>query len=114
MSIWHGIKTSAAPEDLYRVDEYFDKIITYKDKIFHNLVAKTLHNTKPLISDTCTKVVFLTTRVREPNKCEWGKLVNIMKNIRWTRDILLILSSKVSGVLKCWVGASYAVHPNMW
>ena len=36
-----------------------------------------------------------------------------MKCIRVTRDILLILSDNGSGVLKCWIDAFYAVHPNI-
>ena len=36
-----------------------------------------------------------------------------MKYIRGTRDIPLILSANVSGVLKWWIYVSYAVHSNM-
>jgi hypothetical protein len=36
-----------------------------------------------------------------------------MKYIRGTRDTPLILSANGSGILKWWVDASFAVHPNM-
>ena len=38
-----GIKTSAAPDDLYKVDEDCEKISTNKTKMFHNLVDKNLY-----------------------------------------------------------------------
>ena len=59
-------------------------------------------------------VYFLTTRVREPNKYDWLKIVQIMNYIRGTRDIPLILGTNVSGVLKWWIDESYAEHTNMW
>jgi hypothetical protein len=63
--------------------------------------------------DTCTAITFLTTRVREPDKEDWTKLVHLMRYIRGTRTMPLILSANRSGILKCWVDASFAVHPNM-
>ena len=68
--------------------------------MFHNLVAKTIYTTKREITDTYILVDFLTTRVREPNKDDWDNLINVMKSIMGTRDITLILSANVSGVLK--------------
>ena len=39
------IKTRVAPEDLYKVDEDCDNLNPDKDKMFHNLVSKTLYTT---------------------------------------------------------------------
>jgi hypothetical protein len=36
-----------------------------------------------------------------------------MKYLRGTRTLLLILSANSSGILKWWVDASFAIHPNM-
>jgi hypothetical protein len=52
-------------------------------------------------------------RVREPDKDYWSKLVHLMRYIRCTHTIPLILSTNVSGILKWWVDASFTVHPNM-
>ena len=82
--------------------------------MFHNLVAKTLYTTKWERPDTHTAVAFLTKIVIGTNKDDWGKLVHLMKYIRGTREIYLILSANGSGVLKWWIGASYEEHPNMW
>jgi hypothetical protein len=36
-----------------------------------------------------------------------------MKYLRGTRTLLLILSANGTGILKWWVDAAFAVHPNM-
>ena len=108
-----GTKSSAAPDNLFKVDEDCEKLGPAKAKHFHNLVAKMLYATKRARPDTCTAVAFLTTRVREPDKDDWMKLVHLMKYVRGTRDMPLILGASGSGILKWWVDASFAVHPNM-
>jgi hypothetical protein len=40
-------------------------------------------------------------------------MVHLMKYIRGTKKLPLILSAKGSGILKWWIDASFAVHPNM-
>jgi hypothetical protein len=52
-------------------------------------------------------------RAREPDKDDWKKLIHIMRYIRGTRDMPLILSANGSSILKWWVDASFAVHPNL-
>ena len=108
-----GTKTSAAPLNLFRVDDDCDKLGPEKAQMFHTLVAKTLYATKRARPDTCTAIAFLTTRVRAPDKDDWKKLVHLMRYIRGTRTLPLILSANRSGILKWWVDASFAVHPNL-
>jgi hypothetical protein len=108
-----GTKTSAAPENLFKIDEDCEKLAPKKKEVFHHLVAKTLYVTKRARPDTCTAVAYLKTRVREPDKDDWTKMVHMMKYIRGTRKFPLILSANGSGILKWWVDASFAVHPNM-
>ena len=108
-----GTKTSAAPSDLFKVDEACKKLKSTRMVEFHNLVAKTLYATKRARPDTCTAIAFLTTRVKAPDINDWSKLVHLMKYLRGTRKLPLILSADGSGILKWWVDASFAVHPNM-
>ena len=74
-----GTKTSAAPEDLFKIDEDAAKLPPDKAVEFHNLVAKTLYATKRARPDTCTAIAFLTTRVRAPNRDNWRKLSHLMQ-----------------------------------
>jgi len=108
-----GTKSSAAPDNLFKVDDDCKKLSTKQAVEFHNLVAKTLYATKRARPDTCTAIAFLTTRVREPDKDDWAKLIHLMKYLRGTRTLPLILSADGSGILKWWIDAAFAVHPNM-
>ena len=51
--------------------------------------------------------------MREPENDDWAKLVHLMKYIGGTRKLTLILSAKVSGILKWWIDGSFTLHPNM-
>jgi hypothetical protein len=106
-------KTSAAPDSLFKVDENCEKLKKDKAAEFHNLVAKTVYSTKRAMPDTCTAITFLTTIVQEPDKDDWNKLIHLMRYIRGTHTMPLILSANGSGILKWWVDTSFAVHPNM-
>ncbi len=108
-----GIKATAAPSNLFKVNEDCIKLRPLKAVQFHNLVAKTLYATKRARPDTCTSVSFLTTRVRAPDTDDWTKLVHLMKYIRGTRRMPLILRADGSGILKWYVDAAFAVHPNL-
>jgi hypothetical protein len=52
-------------------------------------------------------------RVQVPNKDDWNKLVHLMKYLRGTCMLPLILSANGTDILKWWVDAAFAVHPNM-
>jgi hypothetical protein len=108
-----GTKATAAPDNLFKVDEDCEKLKPLKAQTFHNIVAKTLYATKRARPDTCTLIAFLTTRVRELDKDDWMKLTHLMKYVRGTRQLPLILSAARSGILKWWIDRSFAVHPNM-
>jgi hypothetical protein len=108
-----GTKSSVAPESLFKVDESCEKLKQDKAVEFHNLVVHTLYATKRARPDTCNAIAFLTTRVRAPDKDNWTKLVHLVRYIRGNRMIPVILSANGSGILKWWVDASFAVHPNM-
>ena len=98
---------------LFKIDDDCEKLSESKKKDFHTVVAKTLYATKRARPDTCTAIAYLTTRVREPDKDDWAKLTHLMKYLRATKDLPLILSADGSGILKWYVDGSYGVHPNM-
>jgi hypothetical protein len=53
-----GTKPTAAPANLFVVDEDCEKLGTTKAVEFHNLVAKTLYATKRARPDSCTSISF--------------------------------------------------------
>jgi hypothetical protein len=112
-SIGTKSRHSAAPEDLFKIDESCEKLSPTLATSFHNLVAKTLFATKRARPDTCTAVAFLSTRVRGPDTDDWRKVVHLMQYLKTTKNLPLILKADGSGIVKWWVDGSFGVHPNM-
>ena len=108
-----GTKSTVAPDNLFTINKECEKLLPDKAVEFHNVVAKMLYMTKQARLDTCTAIAFLMTRVCELDKDDWDKLVHLLKYIRGTQSLPLILSADGSGILKWWVDASFGVHPNM-
>jgi hypothetical protein len=106
-------KKSAAPEDLFKIDEDATKLDTKMSTAFHNIVAKALYLVKRARPDASVSIAYLTTRVRAPDVDDWRKLGHLIEYLRSTVDLPLILGAELTGVLNWYVDASFAVHPNM-
>ena len=57
-------------------------------------------------------IAVLATQVKEPTTDDWKKLLQLMKYINGTRSYSLTLSADDLHVVKWYVDASFAVHPN--
>jgi hypothetical protein len=58
-------------------------------------------------------MAFLTTRVKRPDRDDYKKLGRVLKYPRGTPDLALTLEGDDARIVKWWVDASFAVHPNM-
>ena len=63
--------------------------------------------------DIQTTVAFLTTRFREPDEDDWKKLRRLLEYLRGTIKLGMFLRADSLNVIKWWVDASYAIHPDM-
>ena len=81
-------------------------------EVFHTFVAKCLFMCKRSRPDIQPKVAVLAMRVQEPTSDDWKKLLRLMKYINGTKNYLLTLSSKDLHVVKWYIDASFAVHPD--
>ena len=93
-------RTSAAPDDLFKVNEDSEKLQPTLATAFHNIVAKTLYLVKRARPDASVAIAFLTTRVREPDVDDWRKLEHLVEYLRVTIDLPLTLGIDNTGVLK--------------
>ncbi len=57
-------------------------------------------------------VAFLTTRVKDPNKDDWGKLKRMLKYLNGAKYLKLRLSVENLGMLKWYVNGLHNVHPD--
>ena len=108
-----GTKSSAAPLNMFVVDEDCEKLSKEKSEKFHKIIAKMLFATKRAWADTVTAISYLTKIVRELDQSDWLKMVHLFKYVRFTKDLPLTLSVDNSLMLKWYIDGSYAVHPNI-
>ena len=57
-----------------------------------------------------TAVAFLTTRVKKPDKDDWGKLKRVLKYLFGTRSLKLTLSADSLSILRWYIDASHQIH----
>ena len=98
-----GSKSTAAPKNLFEVDDKCPALDKSKKEAFHRLVAKVLFATKRARPDTATAISFLTTRTQKPDKDDWAKLEHLMRYIRATKDMPLKLGAVGDGKLRWWI-----------
>ena len=105
--------TTPAAEHLFIVNPDCPKLPEENAKTFHNFVAKSLFLTKRARPDIATAVAFMTTRVKGPDDDDWKKLVRMMRYLRGTPNLSLILEASKEREVLHWADGSFAVHPDM-
>jgi hypothetical protein len=104
---------TAAPEDLFKVNDDAVKLDKERAKVFHSIVAMILYIVKRARPDAALANAFLTTRVREPDEDDWRKLEHLITYLRSTCELPLVLGATQTGVLHWYVDVSFAVHQDM-
>jgi len=109
-----GIAATPAGDHLFEVNnDNPTKLDEKTAQLFHHLVAKALFLCKRARPDLQTAVAFLSTRVKEPDADDYKKLKRMMEYLRGTRELHLTLEAEDLHVIKWWIDASFAVHPDM-
>jgi hypothetical protein len=104
---------TAAPDNLFKVNEDALKLEQARAKAFHNIMAKGIYVTKRARPDISLSIAFLTTGIKGPDIDDWHKLCYLVEYLRSTREFPLILEGNGTGVLSWYVDALFAVHPDM-
>ena len=67
-----------------------------------------------MVKEGCAeKISLLNTRVQNPDNEDWKKLRRLLRYLKQTIKLLLILQDDGVNVLKLWVDASYAANDDM-
>ena len=102
-----------AVSDLFQVGEACRKLDTPTADIFHCCVARFLYVAKGVRPDLQVSVAFLCKRVKAPNVGDWKKLGSLVRYVRVTIHLPLILVSDCSGNMVWSIDASFVVHMDM-
>ena len=126
----HGVpgptqKTAESPagDTLFHVRDNDDPrrqpLTEERAQFFHRNVAQLLFLVARPRRDCRTAVIFLTTRVLDPNKDNWGKLRRVLRYLKQNPSLPLILEADNLSLIHWYVDASFAVHadikkPHRW
>jgi len=77
---------------------------------FHRTVVQLLFLCMRARRDIQTAVAFLTTRVKKPDKDDWGKVKRVLQYLKGTRSLKLRLTIDNLQCTKWLVDASHGVH----
>jgi Reverse transcriptase (RNA-dependent DNA polymerase) len=100
-------------DNLFKVEEESPKLTDDKAKIFHTFVMKGMFLCKRARQDLLPGIVFLATRVKEPNQKDWMKLLRIMNFLKATKGDVARMSADDTQTIKWYVDSSFAVHKDM-
>ena len=79
---------------------------------FHSFVAKGLLLSKRARLDVHPTITVLSSKVREPKESDWKDIVRFMRYLHSTKHWHKTLSADDLRVIKWWIDASFAVHPD--
>ena len=79
-------------------------------RAFHHTTAQLLFACSRARKDIQTAIAFLTTRVKAPDEDDWDKLKRVLRYVKGTINMKLILRADSLNVVKWWVDASFATH----
>jgi hypothetical protein len=106
-----GVCATPANDYLFKVRENGRKLSEELAEAFHHTVYQLLFAANRARRDIQTAVSFLTTRVKNPDEDDWGKLVRVLKYLKGTRFMKLILSAdEMNFTIHWYIDGSHQVH----
>ena len=104
----------SAGNHLSKVDNACAKLCKRDKIIFRRLMAKLLFLIKRERPDIQPIIVFLTTRVKNPDKVDWKKLRRALRYLDTTiNSIKVLLNANDLNVVHWLVYTSYGTHPDL-
>jgi hypothetical protein len=109
----NGTSPTPASDNMFEVNENLTTLNEKGSNFFHRTTARLLFAAKRARPDLQVAVAYLCTRVKCPNQSGYCKLTRVIKYLRLTISIPLVLGWDGTGQLTWSVDASFAVHKDM-
>ena len=109
-----GKAATPAAAHLFKVNTDDPKLLTKeKQEMFVHLVMQGLYLSQRGRPDIRTAISFLCSRLNCPNEDDYKKLTRLIRYLRHTLYLCLVLGKDTSDSIRWWIDASFAVHPDM-
>jgi hypothetical protein len=79
-------------------------------RVFHHSVVHLIFTSSRTRNDIHSTMAFLATRVASPDEDDWIKLKRLLKYLRGTTHMPLILKDGSLSIVKWWIDTSCAAH----
>jgi hypothetical protein len=109
----NGTAPTPASSNMFEVDKDPIALNEKESDFFHRTTARLLFAAKRAGPDLQVAVAYLCTRVKAPNQSDYRKLTRVIKHLRLTIFIPLVLGWDSTSHLTWLVDASFAVHKDM-
>ncbi len=111
-----GTKTSPAADNLFtvRYPSLAKALPEEQAMAFHQATAQLLFLSRRAQRDIQPATAILTTRVRFPDKDNWGKVKMVLSYLKGTLHMPLILLADLLMLSRWWVDVAYAVQDDCW
>jgi hypothetical protein len=108
-----GVASTPASNHLFVVNH--DPVILDepRQKLFVHLVMQLLYLSQRARPDIRTAIAFLCGRLKQPDEDDYKKLTRLVKYLQGTIDLPLTLKADDQGIIRWWIDASFATHPDM-
>ena len=97
---------------MFTVDDKVMALVEEERKVFHSTTAKLLYLAKRARPDILTVVSFLCTRVQGTMTEDQSKLARVLGYLKGTQDRTLLLCTQGECVVRAYVDAAFALHPD--
>ena len=105
-----GVATTPAAEHLFKVNDTPTYLSEEEAMFFHHNMAKLLFLCKRARPDIQTAIVFLSTRVKQPDCDDYKKLGRVMKYLWKTIMLTLTLEADELQLIHWWIDGAFATH----
>ena len=107
-----GTAETPATNDLFKVNE--DVMLNKEDEeLFHSLTYKLLYLSKRVRPDILAATSYLTRRVTKPSMDDMKKLHRVIKYLKFTRELGIILEANTIMEVLAYIDSSHGIHDDM-
>ena len=105
-----GVEEVPAGTNLFKIDSKAKRLNEALSEEFHSLTAKLQYLGKRVRPDILTSISFLAKRVKEPTEQDERKLHKVVRYVRGTKHLGIVLEGDKNLSVLAYVDASYGVH----
>jgi hypothetical protein len=106
-----GVSATPVADHLFKVREDDRQLSKEQADVFHHTVYQLLFVANRACQDIQMALSFLTMRAQAPDEDDWGKLKRVLKYLKGTRCLKLILSTDAMNFTIHWyIDGSHQIH----